>query len=260
MNISEFFQSLKPSGEGSFEALVGQLLEALTGLRFYAARSGDQAGRDGRTEGLAGGDIVFECKKYSGNNPLRDRELVGELVQAHLRLPHLDLWIIAASREVTDQNLSGLEEYGRRHAIDILSLESLEDGNGNLDVLAGAFPNVIKQFAQPEQLIDLAETQNLAAMGRDAEASLISIKKQLLKPDAGWPSWRESSHQEWNRIVSEERAARARFGQPLDVSSGGVIPRANAEAALDEWWQNQPSKLFAMTGEEGDGKRKPLPM
>lgn len=35
MTISEFLQSLKPSGEGSFEDLIGDLLGALTGLRFY---------------------------------------------------------------------------------------------------------------------------------------------------------------------------------------------------------------------------------
>lgn len=254
MKISVFLQSLKASGEGSFENLVGRLLGALTGLRFYVARSGDQGGRDARADGVGGGNIVFECKKYSGDTPLRDRELIGELAQAHLRLPQLDLWIIAASREITDQNLSALEEYGRKHAIDILSLESLEDGNGNLNALASAFPDVIRQFAQPAQLSALAEALDRAAKGPDAEASLISIKKKLLKPDAGWPSWRESSHQEWNRIVSEERAARARFGQPLDVSSARVIPRLNAEAALDDWWNNQPSKLFVMTGEEGDGK------
>lgn len=254
MKISEFFQSLKASGENSFEHLIEQLLGTLTGLRFYTARSGDQGGRDGRTQGIAGGDIVFECKRYSADSPLRDRELIGELAQAHLRLPQLDLWIIVASREVTDQNLSGLEEYGRKHAIDILSLESLEDGDGNLDALAIAFPNVIKQFARTEQLTELADALNRAAKTAQAEKSLADIKKKLLKPDAGWPSWRESSHQEWNRIVGEERAARARFGQPLDVSSASVIPRAKADAALDRWWQNSPSKLFAMTGEEGDGK------
>lgn len=42
MTISVFLQSLKPNGKGSFEDLVGELLGALTGLRFYAARSGDQ--------------------------------------------------------------------------------------------------------------------------------------------------------------------------------------------------------------------------
>jgi hypothetical protein len=254
MTIGEFLQSLKPSGDGSFEQLVGALLGALTGLRFYAARSGDQGGRDGRASGSAGGDIVFECKRYSGDTSLRDRELMGELAQAHLSLPELDVWIIAASREVTDQNLTTLQAFGKEHGIDIVPLESLPDGNGTLDFLAGAYPAVIERFASPNQSAALKTAIAEAANNPESHARLAELRRKFLEPTAGWPSWRESSHQEWNRIVSQEAASRSRFGQPLDVSAGGSIPRPDAEAALDAWWNNDPSKLFAMTGEEGDGK------
>jgi hypothetical protein len=50
-------------------------------------------GRDGRAAGVAGGEIVYECKRYSGETALRDRELLGELAQAHGRLLDLDVWI-----------------------------------------------------------------------------------------------------------------------------------------------------------------------
>jgi hypothetical protein len=254
MTISEFLQSLKPSGDGSFEDLVGALLGALTGLRFYAARSGDQGGRDGRASGSAGGDIVFECKRYSADTPLKDRELMGELAQAHVRIPELDVWVIAASRDVTDQNLEGLQAFGKEHGIDIVPLESLPDGNGTLDFLVGVYPSVTERFAGPNQFAALTTAIEEAANNSESQARLTELRKKFLQPTAGWPSWRENSHQEWNRIVSQEAASRSRFGQPLDVSAGGGIPRIDAEAALDAWWNNAPSKLFAMTGEEGDGK------
>jgi Restriction endonuclease len=149
MTISDFLQTLKSSGEGSFEDLVGELLEALTGLRFYAARSGDQGGRDGRASGPAGGYIVFECKRYSGDTALKDRDLMGGLAQAHISLPELDVWIIAASRDVTDQNLGGLQAFGKEHGIDIVPLESRPNGRGNLDFLVRAFPKVVERFADP---------------------------------------------------------------------------------------------------------------
>jgi hypothetical protein len=254
VTISEFLQSLKPSGDGSFEDLVGALLGALTGLRFYAARTGDQGGRDGRASGSAGGDIVFECKRYSGDTSLRDRELIGELAQAHLSLPELDVWVIAASRKVTDQNLETLQAFGKEHGIDIVPLESLPDGNGTLDLLVGAYAAVVELFASPMQLAALKTAIEEAAKNAESQARLGKLRKQFLEPNAGWPSWREGSHQEWNRIVSQEAASRSRFGQPLDVSAAGSIPRVDAEMALDTWWNCAPSKLFAMTGEEGDGK------
>jgi hypothetical protein len=254
MTISEFLQALKSSGEGSFEDLVGELLEALTGLRFYAARSGDQGGRDGRASGPAGGYIVFECKRYSSDTALKDRDLMGGLAQAHISLPELDVWIIAASRDVTDQNLGGLQAFGKEHGIDIVPLESRPNGRGNLDFLVRAFPKVVERFADPGQFAAIKTAVEEAANSPESYAQLAVLKKKFLQPSTGWPSWRESSHEEWNRIVSQKAASRFRFGQPLDVSSGGGIPRSGAEAALDAWWNNNPSTLFAMTGEEGHGK------
>ena len=254
MTINEFLLSLKPSGEGSFETLVGKLLGALTGLKFYAARSGDQAGRDGRAAGVSGGDIVFECKRYSRETAFKKRELLGELLEAHDHLPDLDVWIFAASREITDQNLESLEAYGKRNGIDILPLESVPDGSGNLDAMVGAFPDIVKGFTNDDQLDELTAAMDEAARKPETESRLTELRRQLMSPDAGWPAWRESSHSEWKRIVSKEAASRSRFGQPLDVSSGDSVPRAAAERALDTWWENSPSKLFAMTGEEGDGK------
>ena len=254
MTINEFLLSLKPAGEGSFETLVGELLAALTGLRFYSARSGDQGGRDGRAFGAAGGDLVFECKRYSSETSLKDRELLGELAQAHLRRPELDVWIIAASRNVTDQNLEGLEAFGKEHGIDIVALESLPGGGASLDFLVGAFPAVVERYASPNQMVELRAAAKEALRMPEAQTRLAELRKKFLQPNAGWSSWRESSHEEWNRIVGQEAAARSRFGQPLDVSSGGGIPRIDAETALDNWWNNDKAKLFAMTGEEGDGK------
>ena len=254
MTINEFLLSLKSSGEGSFEDFVGELLGALTGLTFYAARSGDQGGRDGRAAGTSGGDIVFECKRYSSDTPFKRRELLGELLEAHDHLPDLDVWIFAASRDITDQNLESLEAYGKKHGIDILPLESVSDGSGSLDSLVGAFPNVVKRFATADQLADLATAIDEVAKKPETESRLAELRRQLLSPDTGWPAWRESSHREWKRVVSKEAASRSRFGQPLDVSSGDSVPRIAAESALDTWWENSPSKLFAMTGEEGDGK------
>ncbi len=252
--INEFLQSLNASGKRSFEGLVGELLSQLTGVHFYAARSGDQGGRDGRAVITSGGEIAYECKRYSNETTLRDRELLGELAQAQQRRPELDVWILAASREVTDQNREPLENYGKDHGIDVVPLESVPSGTGTLDFLVAAYPQIVEKFADLNQLTKLAAALRTAANDVTARPKLNQLRQKFLKPDAGWPSWRESSHKEWNRVVSQKAATHFRFGQPLDVLSGNSIPRASAEAALNEWWANDPNRIFAMTGEEGDGK------
>jgi hypothetical protein len=63
MTISRFLNPLHPSGTESFEELVGELLAAVTGLRFRSARSGDQQGRDGRATAEESGAMAFECKR-----------------------------------------------------------------------------------------------------------------------------------------------------------------------------------------------------
>ncbi len=130
--------TLPATGPRGFEGLVRRLLEELSGLRFHLARGGDQQGRDARANRPSGGSVALECKRYQSSSPLEGRELIAELQQAHASLPSLDLWILGASREISDQILSGLEPFGRERGIDILALDCLRDGGGNLDILCAA--------------------------------------------------------------------------------------------------------------------------
>ncbi len=117
-----------------------------------------------------------------------------------------------------------------------------------------AFPQTVEKFAERSQITKLAIALGNAANDVAARSELDQLRQKFLKPNAGWPTWRESSHREWSRLVSQKAATHSRFGQPLDVLSGDSIPRASAEAALDNWWANDLTRIFAMTGEEGDGK------
>lgn len=254
MTISRFLNSLPPSGTESFEELVGELLTAVTGQRFRSARSGDQQGRDGRASAEEGGAIAFECKRYGEDSPIRDRDIAGGLQQAHESLPNLDVWILAASRRITDQNLTALEGGSREHGIDILPLESLDDGGGDLDILCATHAHVVERFATPEQFAALQPVMEDIARSALAGTRLEAIRKQLLRPSCGWPAWRMRSHEEWLQTVDRDQTSRSRLGQPMNVTSENTIPRASADKALDDWWQSGKNSIFAMTGEEGDGK------
>ena len=53
-----------------------------------------------------------------------------------------------------------------------------------------------------------------------------------------------------------EGASRAQLGQPLSVlaPSSRAISRRSIDRELDAWWENSRTKVFALLGDEGDGK------
>lgn len=144
--LRTFLHGLRATGEKGFEGLVSGLLTALTGLRFYVSHSGDQGGRDAKTSLRSGISIAVESKRYTQSTPLKARELIAEMQQVTASVPELDLWILATSKSVSEQLLTELELIAVKDSIDVLVLDSLADGRGNLDVLSAAFPELLGQF------------------------------------------------------------------------------------------------------------------
>jgi transcriptional regulator with XRE-family HTH domain len=258
--IGEILSTLPPTGPCGFEGLVRRLLEELSGLRFHLARSGDQHGRDARANRPTGGSVALECKRYHSSSPLEGRELIAELQQAHASLPSLDLWILAASREISDQILSGLEPFGREHGIDILALDCLRDGGGNLDILCGAYPSTVAEFLSAGEGAPPSET-TLQALSQEAsrpgfDAKLQNLEAWLLQPSRGWPMWQARAHGDWLNLMRTEGASRAHFGQALSVlaPNSRAVSRRSIDRELEAWWENDRTKVFALLGDEGDGK------
>jgi hypothetical protein len=114
----------------------------MTGLHFHLARSGDQQGRDTRSDLPKGGSIAVECKRYDTGTTLDSREILAELQQAISSIPSLDLSILAAMRGVPDQVISELLTVSADRGVDTLALGSLPAGVGTSDTLSAAYPDV----------------------------------------------------------------------------------------------------------------------
>lgn len=112
-------QALVPTGPFGFEGLVKALLERLTGYRFHLASSGSQAGRDMACDRRSPTVLAVECKRYGDGTELRQTELLGKLLEAHIAIPDLDVWLLVASRPVSDQLHSALEEARTRSNLDV---------------------------------------------------------------------------------------------------------------------------------------------
>jgi hypothetical protein len=253
--LSEILQSLPPTGPNGFEGLVVRLLERLTGLRFHLARSGSQEGRDARSDLPTGGSIAVECKRYGIGNALGSRELLAELQQAISSIPSLDIWILAATRSIPDQILSELLAFAADRGIDILALDSPPDRAGSLDFLCAAFPGVLSEMC-PAASVALGPILSQLQLSGGFDSAIQHLRNRILTASGGWPVWRDRSHESWQSFMQDSTRARSRFGYPLAVLSRATysVPRLSIESALDAWWNERRSTIFAAIGEEGDGK------
>jgi hypothetical protein len=111
-----------------FEQLVAALIDRLLGVGVAVAKGSFQHGGDAGTAGRQGRHLRIECKKYADTTALSDRELLGEVDQALDRDPALEVWILAATREVPEQLEQMLEQKAQRIGVPIVIVDWKGDG------------------------------------------------------------------------------------------------------------------------------------
>jgi len=167
-DLIEILRKLNPAGLEGFEGLIAQLLEALTGQRFFLARSGSQAGRDMSSHSYNGNIIAVECKRYDKSTELDERELLGEFVQVSRDIIDLELWVLVASKAIPSQLEDSLRREATARGVEYFSLSTGDGSPSSLEVLCASFPEIvishpgIQKIPQTNKIKDLLEeiTQN----------------------------------------------------------------------------------------------------
>ena len=253
---------LDPTGPEGFEGLVADLLETLTGRRFRLARSGSQMGRDLSGRHAGANVVAVECKRYGRDTELKERELQGELTQAMMDIPDLDLWVLVTSRDVPSQLHGLLCKQARRENVEFLSV-SLSDGEpSSLEALCAQAPEIVtayaESYASDEQLRTVVQLLNEIAAHPRFIAVIESLKDEFLSPLIGYDNWRSTQNQWLATCLASKKECRANFSQPLNVRGTDVtlVPREPMWAKIDEWFSSwvDTNETFVMLGEEGDGK------
>ena len=111
------------------------MLENLTGRFFHLAHSGSQAGRDLRPDCHGGSIIAVECKCYGKATELQESELQGKLVQAHMDIIDLDLWLLNTSTNITDHLLTLLEQQASLQSIAFWSISAADASPRSLETM-----------------------------------------------------------------------------------------------------------------------------
>ncbi|MCK4763316.1 MAG: hypothetical protein KAW12_14050 [Candidatus Aminicenantes bacterium] len=264
--ILNTLRKLHAAGHDGFEGLILKLIERLTGNRFYLSKSGFQAGGDMGAQIDGKTCIKIECKRYREDRPLDERSLQGELVQAHQKNPQLDLWVLVASRDISNQLIDSLSLTGNEFGIETHFIETGDDSPCSLVALCAfgqdKFIEHIQKFYP-----DLSDEPNIVEL----KAALTHIKsipgyrekidrlrKSFCSVEIGYNNWFKRQNQWLLEQLASAENSRSWFRQILNVNDRNVkiIERKEAYEQLDNWFQHwgKDKRIFTLRGEEGDGK------
>ena len=250
------------TGDYSFEKLIAELLEILTGQHFHYAKPGYQAGRDMGSRDSYGNTIFIECKRYKKTTELNERELLGELQQAKDETPDLDIWVLATSRDVDSKLYESLH---RKAAQDGIDFAVIADGDGEPSSLAVLCANssatvteFLKSVVSDNNLSNLENELDEITKHPQFSGKVNRLREKFLSPLVGYENWRVEQNKKILDCFKSKKDSRAVFGQPIYVGGDNAkyIERTTLTDQLNSWYSTwrENKKIFSVLGEEGDGK------
>ena len=258
--VDNFLGGLEDTGPSGFEGLVAVLLQLATGQEFRLSSSGRQSGRDAGSESGYANTIKVEAKHYRQTTPLKLRELLAEVAEAVISDKNLDMWVLAASRNVDDQTASTLDKHSETQGIEILILDLGINGLPRLGVLMAEFPDAVINWAKLHQPgFDLGDLRS-ALLAIANEPDFEPTKARLLAKlsgTIGYDTARQRVNAQILGILSDNQRAQSVFLQSLGIRApqARVVQRVELIKQLDDWWDAPgfPAPAVAL-GEEGTGK------
>jgi hypothetical protein len=251
---------LKHTGSSGFEGLVAVLIQEATRQEFRLSSSGRQAGRDAASESGYEASIKVETKHYGKSTSLKPRELVAEIQEAANSDANLDIWVLAASREVSGQIADSLDQTAASRGVEVAILDIGINGLPRVAVLMASFPSVVRAWASRHRVRCDADALEGALLALANEPDFDSAKARLLaklNSLTGYNGARRLVHERLLKTLRDPNNARAVFHQPLGIRAPGVqvVRRSQLCQALDSWWDvsGVPQPVVVL-GEEGTGK------
>lgn len=253
---------LPATGSEGFEGLVRDLMERWTGLTFRLARSGYQHGHDAAADSSSGIELLVEAKRYQEDTQLSSRSLVGEFAQALETYPSLELWVLAASKEVGSNEARTLENAAQREGVDVLILDSRSNDFGPLQVFLAAYRDTTEAFLQGHlQTVDrgrLSACLDAVQWAPGFSEAVDRMRRDLSARVLGFEGTRNRTAGFLSRGLESIPNAMGAFGEDIALNCEGrlsPVPRAAISTALDQWWTDQDAPgTFCLLGEEGTGK------
>jgi len=162
------------------EHTAAGLLGRLLGVPIAVAKSGFQHGGDAGTAGQQGRRLRLECKKYSGETSLSDRELLGEIDHALARDEALEAWILVATRSVPEQLAQDLVQKGERIGVPVIIIDWKDDEVAPLAALCAFDPDVVetefgRDASEPARALQSASATAIASIRRNLQSWCLGV-------------------------------------------------------------------------------------
>lgn len=242
---------LQVAPSGVLERLAAALIGNMLGLTVAVAKAGFQHGGDAGPAGRQGRRFRIETKRYADDNPLSERELLGEIDHALRRDPQLECWILVATRKVSEQLEESLHGKANSIGVPVVVIDWKSERISLLAALCSSAPDLVDGVVS-------SEAGTLARSLLPASSDTVeSLRRDLQSWGMGFESLRSKSHEFHQGIWSTPRTALARLGQNAAVgASEERILRRPAHDALDSWltYSGTSLKPAAVIGFEGVGK------
>jgi hypothetical protein len=242
---------LQTVGEKEFEKLVAALFGVLLDCNVFVSKSGFQFGADAGTSTSAGVNIRFECKRYPDDTSLNERELLGEIEQAHDRDLFLEAWVLVTTRNANEQLATSLTRMGNKLGLPVVIVDWQSHEFPRVAALCAVAPAKVGELISPaaqvlvEQLVD------------GAKPFLDRLRTEIRSWCVGYVNLQHASHQYLQKLWTDEKFSYGKTGQNMSGGSSGRlrIRREASYAALNAWWrQSETPKAVAVVGKEGTGK------
>jgi hypothetical protein len=248
--------ALDAAGAGGFEGLTRDLLAHVTGQTFRIAKSGPQDGTDVRSASVNTLQIGLEAKKYGQTTTLPLDALKAKLQEAAAQSDAVDLWVLAASREISSTNVRALEKTGEAEGVKVLILDWSKKSGAlpRLAALCAMAPEVMV-IAFPKD-VEVAAALPLIVAHSSYPALERALRDELAGADIGF-SAATTSLDTWMRdtLASQVKAQQRLHGfNDLLAPSTKLAHRTGVLEALDAWWAQPSPPPAVLLGDEGRGK------
>lgn len=250
-------KELEDAPADAFERLAADLFCRLLGdTGTSVSKPGSQFGGDAGTAGLRRRHLRLECKRYKESTPLSPRSLAGEVMEAALKDPQLEAWVLASTKKVSETERNIARDGGAKLGVPVVVIDWTDPpagvGINSLAALCAKWPAII------EKQISKAAGDVAKALTAHAGATAENLAKDLEAWSIGFNHLRGRSHTHLQKVWTDSAQSLATLNQDAAGGRPGVhlIERKSALQALESWWlaPRDPRSPAVIVGQEGVGK------